>query len=128
MPATPNTPAGVSGSPTAAGSPGGAHRHGRRQRSGLAPHGPPDVAALAREAVITFLHDASTATAEREAAQAATLTAAPRTMVAEPEVVPWDAVSAGDDAAGESEAWRAAAISVAALDRIEAAAAKVEAD
>ena len=132
MPATPNTPAGPSGSPGAAGSPGGGHRHGRRQRSGAAPHGPPDVAALAREAVITFLHDASTATAEREAAQAgaatAIVTAAPRTMVAEPEVVSWDAVAAGGDAAGESEAWRAAAISVAALDRIEAAAAKVEAD
>src|SRR3984957_4782567 len=133
MPATPNTPAGPSRPPGAGGSPGGAHRHGRRQRSGAAPHGPPDVAALAREAVITFLHDASTATAEREAAQAgpaaATITVAPRTMVAEPEVVPWDAVgAAGDAAAGESEAWRAAAISVAALDRIEAAAAKVEGD
>src|SRR5580704_15065115 len=130
---TPNTPAGPSGPPGAGGSPGGAHRHSRRQRSGAAPHGPPDVAALAREAVITFLHDASTATAEREAAQAgaaaATITVAPWTMVAEPEVVPWDAVAAvGDAAAGESEAWRAAAISVAALDRIEAAAAKVEAD
>jgi hypothetical protein len=136
MPATPNTPAGPSGSPGAAGSPGGGHRHlghGRRQRSGAAPHGPPDVGALAREAVIGFLHDASTATAEREAVRAAggedIVTAAPRTMVvAEPEVVPWDAVSAGSDAGGESEAWRAAAISVAALDRIEAAAAKVEAD
>ena len=135
MPATPNTPAGTSGSPGAAGSPGGGHRHlghGRRQRSGAAPHGPPDVGALAREAVIGFLHDASTATAEREAVRAAggedIVIAAPRTVVAEPEVVPWDAVAAGGDAGGESEAWRAAAISVAALDRIEAAAAKVEAD
>ena len=73
MPATRNTQAGTSSPPSAAGSPGGGHRHlghGRRLRSGAAPHGPPDVGALAREAVISFLNDASRATAEREAVRA----------------------------------------------------------
>jgi hypothetical protein len=120
-----------------------------RLRSGTAPHGPPDVGALAREAVISFLHDASAATAEREAARAgvaatgaeATVTAAPGTaeddvtraygvltVRSEPEMMPLDATYAASDVVARSEAWRAAAISVAALDRIEAAAAKVEAD
>jgi hypothetical protein len=120
-----------------------------RLRSGTAPHGPPDVGALAREAVISFLHDASAATAEREALRAgaavtgaeATVTAAAGTaedgerkaygilaVRAEPEMMPLDATYAASDVVARSEAWRAAAISVAALDRIEAAAAKVEAD
>jgi hypothetical protein len=45
----------------------------------------------------------------------------------EPEAMPRDRISAASPAAG-SEAWRLAAISADALDRIEAAAAKVEAD
>jgi hypothetical protein len=117
----------------------------RRQRSGTAPHGPPDVGALAREAVISFLNDASKATADREAVRAGvsatgaetTVTAATGTAgdsASQADEIPaaarepWDAISAAGPVGGESEAWRAAAISVAALDRIEAAAAKVEAD
>jgi hypothetical protein len=64
MPATENTQTGPSG-----------HRHGGhggRRHSGTAAHGPPDAGVLAREAVITFLQDASKATAEREAARAGT--------------------------------------------------------
>src|ERR1035437_3636659 len=73
MPATRKTQAGTSSPPSAAGSPGGRHRHlghGRRLRSGAVPHGPPDVGAMAREAVIIFLRDASKATADREAVRA----------------------------------------------------------
>jgi len=106
------------------------------------------VGVLAREAVISFLQDASKATAEREALRAgaaaagaeATDTAAEEDTAGdgasvadgilaaspEPEAVPWDAIFAASPAA-ESEAGRLAAISAAALDRIEAAA-KVEAD
>jgi hypothetical protein len=120
--------------------------HGRRLRSGTAPHGPPDVGALAREAVISFLQDASKATAEREAVRTsaaatdtgATVTAAAGdtageadgilAAAAESEAMPLEAISVGGPPAAESEAWRLAAISAAALDRIEAAAAKVEAD
>jgi hypothetical protein len=158
MPATRNTQTGAGGPPGAVGSPGGGHRHlgpGRRRRSGTAPHGSPDVGALAREAVISFLQDAAKATAEREAVRAdvaatggeAAVTAAasgatgdgaskagglPAT-VPESEAVPRDALYTASNVgashvAAESMAWRAAAISVAALDRIEAAAAKVEAD
>jgi hypothetical protein len=104
--------------------------HRRRLQSGTAPHGPPDVGALAREAVISFLQDASKATAEREAVgagAAATDAEATVTPAAEPEAIPRDAIPAAGNVAS-SVAWRAAAISVAALDRIEAAAAKVEAD
>jgi hypothetical protein len=152
MPATRNTQGGTSGPPGATGSPDGGQGHlGRgRRRSGAAPRSHPDVGALAREAVISFLQDASKATAEREAVRAgaaatdaeATVTAAGDdtagdvasmadgipAAASELEVMPRDAISAASPAAAESEAWRAAAISVAALDRIEAAAAKVEAD
>ena len=153
MPATRNTQTGADGPPSSAGSPGGGHRHlghGRRLRSGAAAQGPPDVGALAREAVISFLRDASKATAEREAGRAgvvatdaeATDTAAAGNAAgdgagkaveipaaaAERVAMPRNAVSAVSRAAADSVAWRAAAISVAALDRIEAAAAKVEAD
>jgi hypothetical protein len=141
MPATRNTQTGTTG-----------QRHlgrGRRPRSGAAPQGPPDAGALAREAVISFLQDASKATAEREALRAgaaaagaeATVTAAAEDTAGdgasmadgvlaaspEPEAMPWDAIFAASPVA-ESEAGRLAAISAAALDRIEAAAAKVEAD
>jgi hypothetical protein len=95
-------------------------------------HGAPDVGALARQAVITFLRDASKATAEREAVRTgaagtdADATAAAgstqiRVAAPEPVTIPRDAISAASDAA-ESVSWRAA------LERIEAAAAKVEAD
>jgi len=108
------------------------------------------VGTLAREAVISFLQDASRATAEREAVRAgaaasgaaATITEAPGSAVGdgasiaeailagapELDLMPVDAISAGSPVAAESEAWRLAAVSAAALDRIEAAAAKVEAD
>ena len=146
MPATGTTQTGASDPLGAAGSrDGGRRRLGRgRRRSGAAPPGPPDVAALAREAVISFLQDASKATAEREAVRAgaagtdaeATVTAAAgdtagdgaseadriAAVAREPEAMPRDAISAASDVAAESVAWRAA------LERIEAAAAKVEAD
>jgi hypothetical protein len=133
MSATRNTQAGTSSPPSATGSPGG-HRHlghGRRPPPGTASHGPSDVGALAREAVISFLHDASNATAEREAVRAGEADGMPAAAPG-PEAAPRDAflnlpVTASPAAAG-SVAWSAAAISVAALDRLEAAAAKVEAD
>jgi hypothetical protein len=115
----------------------------RRRRSGTAPHGPPDVGKMAREAVISFLNDASKATADREAARvsasatgaevavaevAVAVTTELVTVTTELEVMPRAEISVVGHVGAESEAWRAAAISVAALDRIEAAAAKVEAD
>ena len=130
MPATRNTKTGPSGHR------GGAR--GGRPQSGTAPHGPPDAGALAREAVISFLQDASKATAEREAAQAgaaeaeaAAAAAAGGTETAaevpEPASMQGDPLSAVP-ASGQSQAWNVAALGAAALDRIEAAAAKVEAD
>ena len=153
MPAARNNQTGTSSPPSTTASRDGGHRNlgrGRRLRSGTAPHGPPDVGALAREAVVSFLNDASKATAERQAVRAdmaatdveATVAAAARNPAGdgvskadgisaaapEPEAMPRDAVSAVGHGAAESVAWRAAALSVAALDRMEAAAAKVEAD
>ena len=131
MPATGNTRTGASGQ----------HRlgPGRRPRSEAATHGPADAGVLAREAVISFLRDASRATAEREAVRAGAVTtgaeaaaAAGNTEIAvtalEAEETSRDTISAAGPVAAESEDWRLAAISTAALDRIEAAAAKVEAD
>jgi len=129
MPATGNTQTGPSG-----------HRgvgRGERHQSGTA-HGPPDAGVLAREAVIGFLRDASKATAAREAARAdaaaeaeATAAAGSTETAAEPPdlaaMFP-DAISAASPVAAQSDAWRLAAVSASALDRIEAAAAKVEAD
>ena len=128
MPAGRDTQTGASGPPGAAGSPDSGQRHlgrGRRPRSGAAPHGPPDVGALAREAVISFLQDASKATAEREAVRAgAAATGAEATVTAaagnaagdgaskavgipaaapEPEAMPRDAISAASHIAAESE-------------------------
>ena len=162
MPTPANTPAGPNGPPDAAESPDGGRRHlghGRRLRSGAAPHDPPDVAVLAREAVISFLNDASKATADREAVRAgvapadgeATAAAAeenapwaaaegnapsagPGTAIElpaqapAPATVPRDAVPASGQVATGSAGWGAAAIGAATLDRIEAAAAKVDAD
>jgi hypothetical protein len=129
MPATGNTQTGPSG-----------HRgvgRGGRQKSGAAPHGPPDAGVLAREAVIGFLRDASKATAAREAARADAAAETEATSAAgtenaaelpEPVATLGDTISAASPVAAQSEAWRLAAVSAAALDRIEAAAAKVEAD
>ena len=126
MPATGNTQTGPSG-----------HRgvgRGGRHKSGAA-HGPPDAGVLAREAVIGFLRDASKATAAREAARAdaaAEAEAAESTETAvelpEPLATLGDTISAASPVAAQSDAWRLAAVSASALDRIEAAAAKVEAD
>jgi hypothetical protein len=106
----------------------------------------PDVAAAAREAVVGFLHDSSmgsralvtaqppgtmpaptpkgggSAVAVKAAADPAHGSAALRVRI------PAGMTSGASDAAAESVAVRAAISGVATLDRIEAAAAKVEAD
>lgn len=107
----------------------------------------PDVAAAAREAVIGFLHDSSMGSPAPETAQppgtmpapvpkGAGSTAAVK-VAADPANggsaalrvrIPASMTSGGSDAAAESVAVRAAVAGVATLDRIEAAAAKVEAD
>jgi len=117
------------------------------------PSSRPDVGVLAREAVISFLHDASKATADREALRAgvaatdaeATVTTPAGNAAGDgaskavgipapapaPDAMPRESISAASGVAAGSAgsvAWRAAAMSVAALDRMEAAAAKVEAD
>ena len=114
----------------------GGHRRSRHVRPE-----PPDLGALAKDAVVSFLHDASTATAERAATRAETAaagTSAAATVRAGPGQA--DGISAADEpqfgqpAAGasgaeaESIAWRAASVGLATLDRIEAAAASIEAD
>jgi hypothetical protein len=139
-------------------SPEGGHRRlrkGQHLRSSPAPGGPPDLGVLAREAVVGFLHDASVATAQRKVTRSggavtdvAVATAKPTGHTVTGNIVTRHAVTrhavtgnavtgnAVTDGAGqttsrsvaESAAWRAAAVSVAALDRIEATAAKVEAD
>jgi hypothetical protein len=131
MPATGNTQTGPSG-----------HRsggRGGRPQSGAAPHGPPDVGVLARDAVISFLRDASKATAEREAARASAPAADAKAAgsagstetgaaVSESSATLGDTVPAAGPVAIHSDDRHLAAASAAALDRIEAAAAKVEAD
>ena len=118
MPATGNIQSGPSG-----------HRsrgHAGRPQSGTAPHGPPDAGVLAREAVISFLREASKATAEREAARAGAAAAEAEATAAavsteiadevlEPAATLGDAISAASPAAAQSEAWRLAAVSAAAL-------------
>lgn len=74
--------------------------------------------------MVSFLHEASVATAEREAS---------RMAVAEPGATAAAGARHGaglsdDQLAAQSAVLKAAAMSVATLDRIEAAAAKVEAD
>jgi len=113
-------------------------RDGRRVQTLRASAGPPDLAEVAREAVISFLHDASAATAGREASRRTgsepeapadgDVRTADRNRAAPAEAMTGTAPSATDQFAVQSVALRAAAISVATLDRIEAAAAKVEAD
>jgi hypothetical protein len=117
---------------------------------------PPDLGALAKEAVISFLHDASAATADRAAARAETAgpgTSAAATVETGPgqadeiqaDGIQADGISVADEpqfgqtqfgqtgadasrAEAESVAWRAASVGLATLDRIEAAAASIEAD
>src|SRR6266516_2124259 len=118
-------------------------RDGRRVRPASA--GPPDLAAVAREAVVSFLHDASAqrqASRSAAAQQEANADAAPvardayvaagreagRNTPAAEEGADANADPAASEFAAQSVALRAAAMSVATLDRIEAAAAKVEAD
>ena len=116
----------------------------RRSRGRQSPAAAPDVAAAAREAVIGFLHDSSMGSpAARTAQPAGTMLAPiPKSTVAvqvaaDPASggsaalrvrIPASMTSGGSDAAAESVAVRAAVAGVATLDRIEAAAAKVEAD
>jgi len=97
----------------------------------------PDLAETARQAVISFLHDASVATAERDAARApgaaggesaATADATSGILAVQEDARSWSASSADRLKVAESAAVRAAAAGVATLERIEAAAAKVEAD
>ena len=120
-------------------------RSGHR-RSSPAAIRPPDVAAVAAEAVVRFLHDSSVAVLERDdspTAGAATSTVAAagaagnggmdtareagRTLAAE-DALPWSAAAEASQLNAESVALKAAAVSVATLDRIEAMAAKLEAD
>ena len=146
MPAPANDRTAPSSTPSTAGSRDGGQGqfdHGRRLRSGTTPHGRPDAAALAREAVIRFLNDASKATADRAAGIPASATGTRtetgmRTLTGtrtEIEMGTPMGTGGGVSVAGRGTApratasgWVAAAISVATLDRIEAAAAKVEAD
>jgi hypothetical protein len=116
----------------------------RRSRGRQSPAAAPDVAAAAREAVIGFLHDSSMGSpAARTAQPAGTMLAPiPKSTVAvqvaaDPASggsaalrvrIPASMTSGASDSAAESVAVRAAVAGVATLDRIEAAAAKVEAD
>src|SRR5580692_8467381 len=117
------------------------------RRSRQPPVAAPDVAAAAREAVVGFLHDSSmgspaVGTAEPTGTmRAPTLKGGVSTVAlkaaADPANggsaalrvrIPASMTSGASDAAAESVAVRAAVAGVATLDRIEAAAAKVEAD
>jgi hypothetical protein len=122
-----------------------------RGRSRQPPAAAPDVAAAAREAVIGFLHDSSMGSPAPDTAQPAGTMLAPAStglapipkstvavkVAADPANggsaalrvrIPASMTSGGSDSAAESLAVRAAVAGVATLDRIEAAAAKVEAD
>lgn len=102
----------------------------RARRSSRLSNEPPDLGALAREAVVRVLHDATLATAESESVPAprAVTDAEAATPAAAGHAVGDGARDASSRLAAESAAWRAADASVAALDRIELAAAKIEAD
>ena len=116
----------------------------RRSRGRQPPAAAPDVAAAAREAVIGFLHDSSMGSPARQSAPPAGTMLAPipkATVAVQAATDPANGGSAAlrvripasmtmgaSDAAAESVAVRAAVAGVATLDRIEAAAAKVEAD
>jgi hypothetical protein len=128
--------------------PGDGHRRprsGRRLRSSHVRPGAPDLGALAKEAVISFLHDASAATGQRAATRAETAgagTSAATTVgtsvmnrpgeadgiSAADEPLPGTATAGASRLDAESVAWQAASVSLATLDRIEAAAASIEVD
>jgi hypothetical protein len=98
--------------------------------------------------VVSFLHDSSVVPAEREGSRAsgAGTEEAPRTgaaaknaaragageasgiLAAAQDAIPWSAACAASPVVAESATVRAAAVSVATLERIESVAAKVEAD
>jgi hypothetical protein len=120
---------------------GSRHRPSARRRtaSSTAPVRPPDLAEAARCAVVSFLHDAAAETAERESSQAATAVGglarpaaagrgAETGVLAADIPIQWSARPPARPGLPESTAVRAAAASVATLERIEKAAAKVEAD
>ena len=100
-------------------------RSGRRLRSSHVRPDAPDLGALAKEAVISFLLDASIATAEREAVRAEE---ADGISAAAGEPRPGTAAADASRLDVESVAWQAASVSLATLGRIEAAAASIEAD
>jgi colicin import membrane protein len=102
----------------------------RPRRSARSPTGPPDLGALAKDAVVSFLHDATVGTAGSEAAPAgaAVTDAEAGTTAAAGNAAGDGARDASSRHAAASAAWRAADASVAALDRIELAAAKIAAD
>jgi hypothetical protein len=112
------------------------HRLSRRrgQLDVVPADGPPDLAAVARAAVIGYLRDESAATSEQDA----TLAGGPATadvgrdvdeiFAAVDETMPVVAGPADSEFAPHTVALRAAALSLATLDRIELAAAKLEAD
>ena len=114
--------------------------HHPRRRSGKRGTGTPDLAAAAREAVVGFLHDSSMgapvqaattspkAGSSTVALKVATDDAAGCSSAARRVGIPVGMTPAGAGTSAESVAVRAAAAGVATLDRIEAAAAKVEAD
>jgi hypothetical protein len=130
-------PSSAHGSPpvkTAGGRHLGSHKGKRSSR--ISPKAP-DLAQAARQAVVGYLHDASGATAQREAADvsgpAGDSTGSPvltadAILSAEEHPRPWSDAPAQLAKPDESAAGRAAVAGAAALERIEAAAAKVEAD
>jgi hypothetical protein len=119
-------------------------RGGRRASS--SPAASPDLAAAAREAVVGFLHDSSMSGLAAETAQPtggiSTAKAGPSTVAVKAATdnaaggfpaamragMPAERAASPSGANAESVAVRAAAMGVATLDRIEAAATKVEAD
>jgi len=104
--------------------------HRRPRRSARSAAEVPDLGALAREAVVSFLHEATLGTADSEAAPVdeAVADAETPTTAAAGNAVGDGARDAFSRLAAESVAWRAADASIAALDRIELAAVKIEAD
>lgn len=96
----------------------------RRPRSSTVPVTAPDLAAIAKAAVNGFLHDASAATAQRASTQADEAADRRTAVPAAAE----NAAPAASRSTADPLAWRAAAVSIATLERIETAAAKLEAD
>jgi len=111
-------------------------RGGHRAAPSPARPRPPDLAAAAAGAVVRFLRDSSVAVAERDESAAEAEAGAEAggrageadvILAAPDDVMPWSTADVGRLDA-ESVALRAAAVSVATLDRIEMMAAKLEAD